>query len=57
MDQPTDKLLVNFQVTRQVRHDFKLACLELYTTMADVLRDAIAAAIIRAAAEREKRDE
>jgi len=45
---------INVKVTKETRHDFKLACLQLYTTMADVLRDAIDATIIRAAAEREK---
>ena len=45
---------INVRVTKSTRHAFKLACLELYTTMADVLRDAIDATIIRAAAEREK---
>ena len=48
---------INVKVTKSTRHNFKLSCLELYTTMADVLRDAIDATIIRAAAEREKRDE
>lgn len=47
---------INVRVTKEVRHEYKLACLELYTTMADVLRDAIDEAIVRAAAEREKRD-
>ena len=45
---------INVKVTKETRHDFKLACLQLYTTMADVLRDAIDEAIVRAAAEREK---
>ena len=45
---------INVKVPKSTRHDFKLACLELYTTMADVLRDAIDETIVRAAAEREK---
>ena len=47
---------INVRVTKSTRHNFKLSCLELYTTMADVLRDAIDETIVRAAAEREKRD-
>lgn len=41
MDNLTDKLMVNFQVTRSQRHAFKLACLKLGTTMSAVLRDAV----------------
>ena len=44
-------------LTEQQHHDFKLACAQLDVAMSDVLRDAIDATIIRAAAEREKHDE
>ena len=56
-----DKVLINFQVLRYVRRDFKIACVTLGTTMRAVLVgavfDAIDEAIIRAAEEREKRNE
>ena len=53
-----DKVLINFQVLRYVRRDFKIACVTLGTTMTavlvDAVLDAIDEAIVRAAAEREK---
>lgn len=48
MNKPTDKLMVNFQITRGQRHTFKLACLKLGTTMSAVLRDAVSETIVRA---------
>ena len=44
-------------LTEKQHHDYKLACAQLGIAMSDDLHDHVDATIIRAAAEREKRDE
>jgi len=51
-----DKAIIA-RVTKSTHRDFKVACAQLGVTMSAVVEDAIDATIIRAAAEREKRDE